>query len=231
MTLAAASRSSGSRPPPKPFLATLMTARLLPWLLTWSTLSLTGCADAATPCCPPDSVDVDEPDATGCRAVTEARREPLIDHDLWRLAEPDEDPWRAHRPEDITCDPTGRQPEDFAGTYSFGIDTALCAYTTVIQETATDLCPGEEVLVWLWRFALTGPEGANAHIAAMVGDELLFEDIVPIPATSGLKVDPYVAKRFHPAGTPITFHIRNHGNNTYQLLELSRCQGTTCRPN
>lgn len=169
-------------------------------------------------------------DAPRCQAVSAEQREQLIEHDLWRLAEPGEDPWRTHRPDDVSCDPTGRQPEDFAGTYSFGIDTALCSYTTLVQETATDVCPGEEVLVWLWRFALTGPEGANAHIAAQIGDEPLFEDIIPIPATSGLKVETYTATRFHPAGTPITFHIRNHGNNTYQLLELSRCLGETCRP-
>lgn len=184
--------------------------------LTPVLLASTGCAD--------------DSDSPRCQPVAADQREPLIEHDLWRLAEPGEDPWRAHRPDDVSCDPTGRQPEDFAGTYSFGIDTALCPYTTILQETATDLCPGEEVLVWLWRFALTGPEGANAHIAAQIGDEPLFEDIIPIPATSGLKVETYAAKRFHPAGTPITFHIRNHGNNTYQLLELSRCQADTCRP-
>ena len=196
--------------------------RPIPTLLTvlatlGSVLGLPGCADDA--------------DTSRCQPVSADRREPLIEHDLWRLAEPSEDPWLAFRPADVSCDPTGRQPEDFAGTYSFGIDTALCAYTTLIQETATDVCPGEEILVWLWRFALTGPEGANAHIAAQLGDEPLFEDIIPIPNTSGLKVETYTAKRFHPAGTPIAFHIRNHGNNTYQLLELSRCQAETCRPN
>lgn len=203
--------------------------------------------DSAAPSPPDDSINTDtaptdsglsdlgedcsdETSSPCCQAVSAERRIQLVDHDLWRVAEPQEDPFRVHRPADIRCDATGRQAEDFAGTYSFGIDTALCAYTTVIQESATDLCPGDDVLVWLWRFALTGPEGANAHIAAMVGDELLFEDVIPIPATSGLKVETYTAKRFHPAGTPITFHIRNHGDNTYQLLEIARCLGDTCRP-
>lgn len=164
-----------------------------------------------------------------CQAVTEEGREQVVDHDQWRLAEANEDPWAEFRPVDITCDPTGRQAEDFAGTYSFGIDTALCSYTTLVQETATDVCPGDGIFVWLWRFALTGPEGANAHISARIGDELVFEEVVPIPATSGLKAETFTARQFHPAGTPITFHIRNHGNNSYQLLEIARCRGE-CRP-
>lgn len=172
----------------------------------------------------------DETSPSQCHPVASGVREHLVDHDLWRVAEPAEDPWLEFRPESIDCDPTGRQAEDFGGTYSFGIDTGLCSYTTIVQASAADVCPGEGVLVWLWRFALTGPEGANAHIVARIGDETVFEDVVPIPATSGLWADTYTAKRFHPAGTPITFHIRNHGNNTYQLLDISRCEGT-CRPN
>ncbi len=184
------------------------------WLPLFFALSAAGCDDEPT---------------QRCRAIGAEAREALVDHDLWRLAEASEDPWAEHRPSDISCDPTGRQAEDFAGTYSFGIDTALCGYTTLVQETATDVCPGEGVFVWLWRFALTGPDGSSAHIAAQVGDELLFEDTIPIPATSALKAETYTAKRFHPAGTPITFHIRNHGNNSYQLLDIARCQGV-CQP-
>lgn len=171
----------------------------------------------------------DDPGGPTCSPIAEDTRRPLVDHDRWLLASTDEDPWRVHRPADVGCDITGRQAEDFVGQYSFGVDTSLCPYTTVVQTTLEDLCPGESVLVWLWRFALTGPEGANAHIAVQVGDEPLFEDVVPIPNTSALKVDNYPVARFHPKGTPITFHIRNHGANSYQLLEIARCMGA-CRP-
>jgi hypothetical protein len=171
----------------------------------------------------------DEVDGATCEPLAENERKVLVDHDLWRLATVEEDPWRELRPADPSCDVTGRQAEDFAGQYSFGVDTALCSYTTVVQETLEDVCPGESILVWLWRFALTGPEGVNAHIAVQIGDELVFEDVVPIPNTSALKVESYPVAGFHPAGTPITFHVRNHGNNTYQLLEIARCLGA-CRP-
>ncbi len=171
----------------------------------------------------------DEVDGQTCAPLAADEREVLVDHDQWRLATVEEDPWSEVRPVDPSCDVTGRQPEDFAGQYSFGIDTALCSYTTVVQETLEDVCPGESILVWLWRFALTGPEGSEAHIAVQLGDELIFEDVVPIPNTSALKVDSYPVKQFHPAGTPITFHVRNHGNNSYQLLEIARCLGA-CKP-
>ena len=171
----------------------------------------------------------DEVNGQSCEPLAADERKVLVDHDLWRLATVEEDPWREARPADPSCDVTGRQPEDFAGQYSFGIDIALCGYTTVVQETLEDVCAGESILVWLWRFALTGPEGSEAHIAVQIGDELVFEDVVPIPNTSALKVDSYPVTKSHPAGTPITFHVRNHGNNSYQLLELARCLGA-CKP-
>ncbi|MBL8788492.1 MAG: hypothetical protein JNJ59_26595 [Deltaproteobacteria bacterium] len=160
-----------------------------------------------------------------CEPLAEGERKVLVDHALWRLATPEEDPWRAFRPDDVTCPQNARQPEDFAGTPSFGIDTTNCGYTTVVQETLVDACRGDNAFVWMWRYALTGPEGAEAHIAITIGDEPLFEDVVPIPTSSDLKVKGYALAEDHPAGTKVFFHVRNHGSNTYQLLELARCKG------
>ncbi len=153
---------------------------------------------------------------------------PVVDPELWRLAEPEEDPWRTFRPADISCPEGSRSSEDFAEMPSFGVDTGLCPYTTVTQRTGSAICEGESLYIWLWRFQLTGPEGAEATMAVALGDAVVWEQVVPIPARSAL-VAVTVPVPPTPAGTPIHFHVRNHGDNTYQLLDLARCRGT-CSP-
>jgi hypothetical protein len=154
----------------------------------------------------------------------------LIDHTTWRLAETAEDPWTEFRPDNIDCDAEGRKAEDFAGIMSFGVDTSFCAYTTVVQTTRAPLCAGEGLYVWLWRFALTGPEGAEAHIEVRLGNDPAWSATVPIPAESALvALTVPMPNAPYPAGTPIWFHVRNHGNNNYQLLDLARCNGD-CTP-
>lgn len=153
----------------------------------------------------------------------------VIDHNTWRLAAFDEDPWKAHRPENIECAAEGRVAEDFAGIYSFGVDTGLCPFTTVVQPLTTDICDGEQLYVWLWRFQLTGPEGSTSTLAVVIGDEPVWEAIVPIPATSALVALQVPLPHGYAKGTPIHFHVRNHGNNNYQLLDLGRCNGN-CSP-
>jgi hypothetical protein len=167
-------------------------------------------------------------EAPTCEPAPEGVLVSLVDHQAWRLAEPSEDPWRAHRPADVSCPDGARTSEDFAELPSFGVDTGLCPYTTVTQPTASAICEGEALYVWLWRFALTGPEGAEATMAVALGDSVVWEQVVPIPARSAL-VALTVPVPPTPAGTPIRFHVRNHGDNAYQLLGLARCRGA-CTP-
>ncbi len=170
-----------------------------------------------------------DPEPLQCRPLAPDERAVLVDHGLWRLASAEEDPWQSERPADIECDASGRKAEDFGGQLSLGIDTGLCSYTTMVQETLEATCAGDELFVWIWHFGLTGPEGSSAHLGVQVGDELVYTQTLPIPNTSGLVAEGFKLTKDHPSGTEIYFHVRNHGANTYQLLELSRCVGE-CRP-
>ncbi len=144
----------------------------------------------------------------------------LISHDNWRLATAEEDPWAAFRPADIACPSGSRNPEDFAGTYSYGIATAECPYTTMVQETLADACKGESFYVWHWNFALTAPENTTAHIGVQIGEVTRWEAIRAIPSEAALAAEAIILEEDVPKGSPIFFHVRNHGANTYQLLDL-----------
>jgi hypothetical protein len=146
----------------------------------------------------------------------------LVDHDKWRLATLEEDPWSDFRPtEDIACPEGARKTEDFAGTYAYSVITTSCGYTTVVQETVANACKGEDLYVWLWNYALTAPENATAQLGVQLGDTLIWSDTRPIPGPSALEATRVALPEDVPAGTPIYFHVRNHGSNSYELLELS----------
>jgi hypothetical protein len=168
-------------------------------------------------------------EALVCPPLAEGARLVVVDHARWVLAEADEDPWVEFRPADITCDESGRQFEDFGGQLSYGIDTGLCGYTTVIQESLEPLCAGDMLYVWIWNFGLSGPEGSAAHLGVDIDGERVFEKTLPIPGPSGLVAQGFPVTVDHPRGAKVAFHVRNHGANSYQLLELGRCTGD-CAP-
>ncbi len=157
-----------------------------------------------------------------CERPVNGESRMLINHDLWRLATSAEDPWGEFRPdEDIACPSGARKTEDFAGTYAYSVITLGCSYTTVVQETLVDACAGEDLYVWMWNYALTAPADSTAFLGVQIGDELVWEDTRAIPSAAALEATRVTLTRDVPMGTPIYFHVRNHGANSYELLELS----------
>lgn len=152
---------------------------------------------------------------------------------------PATDPFSPLRGPDHFCDPIGYGFEDLAGEASYGIESGACNYLTVGQPGLTAIAPGDEILVRLWHFALTAPSPGEAYLALQVGDRLLWQARLPIPCRGGLTgatpggdcpdnpgravVDPpvFTADFAAPAGTPVYFHVQNHGENGYNLLEVT----------
>lgn len=154
-----------------------------------------------------------------CEVAVQGQPRALINHDLWRLAEPGEDPWVQFRPDDVACPEGARQAEDFGGTYAYSVVTTGCPYTTVTQEILADVCAGESFYIWLWNFALTAPDQAIAHVGVRVGS-LDWSTTRAIPGPSNLVTEATLVPDDIPQGTPIYFHVRNHGSNSYELLDL-----------
>lgn len=163
-----------------------------------------------------------EPEPLVCDPVAPGESRMLVDHDRWTLAPAEEDPWAAFRPaEDIGCPDGARKPEDFAGVYAWSVITTDCPYTTVVQPTLAPACKGEEFYVWIWNYALVSPVDATAHLAVQVGDLPIWSGTRAIPGPSALEATRITLPHDVPAGTPIYFHVRNHGSNSYELIALS----------
>lgn len=158
--------------------------------------------------------------ANGSDAGTDAAaaRFPLVDHQEWTPVAPADDPFD-DRPTDAVCEKgEGWDVELFDVESTLGVDTNFCDYLTVAQPLLVDVPEGGTVELRLWHFALVG-EG-EAHIAVRVGDVMLWETRVPIPGDSQLIFDSIEAPQALGAGTPVYFHLHNHGNNTYNLVDL-----------
>ncbi len=54
----------------------------------------------------------------------------------------------------------------------------------------------------------------------MIGDEIVWERTFLIPSPSAFFSEEWLAPRHFAEGSPILFHIHNHGSNGYSLVEF-----------
>lgn len=143
---------------------------------------------------------------------------PLVDPDAWTLVGANEDPFE-DRLSQIDCEAFAYGAEFFGGERAFSVDTGDCNYVTVTQPLLRGVCAGAQVKARLWHFELTGPPG-EGHVAMAIDGATVWEERVSIPSDSELLVSRIDAGELA-AGTPIHFHVHNHGSNSYSLLEVS----------
>jgi hypothetical protein len=141
--------------------------------------------------------------------------------DQWaRVADVEADLFGAERPADLVCDETGLSLESVGPDPAFEIQTDLCDYATAQQPTLVALAPGDTLSVRVFHWSLVADEAAEAHLALALGGEVVWERYVPIPSEPDLLEEDVVIERDLPAGTPLQFHVHNHGDNAYDILEL-----------
>jgi hypothetical protein len=112
-------------------------------------------------------------------------------------------------------------PELLGAEPVFSVDTGACTYITARQPALRDVAQGETLVARVWHFALNAGEAAEAHVALRIGDTTVLDQTVPIPSAGGLIAVSETAPRAFEAGTPVFFHLHNHGDNSWSLVELS----------
>lgn len=176
-------------------------------------------ANAATAA---DAGDDAADSGTSDTETRDARTAPelLVDHTAWTFVEAADDPWRDERPDPLECPNAAYRPEDDA----LEILTGFCDYLTITQPTLRDAYQGETLTAIVRHLDLVDeddPEAsAEAHVAIQVGDTVLWDDRIPIPNVSGFYTPNIVLAEDVPQGTPILFHLHNHGTNTWYLQNL-----------
>jgi len=133
----------------------------------------------------------------------------------WVPVEASADPFD-DRPADVRCPPHGARPEDT----HFEVETDVCRYGTFVHPVPVDLAPGDTIEATVWHLALWAPERSEGHAAIMLGDRLLWERRVPIPGQEAIYPIAVTLDASAPAGTPLYFHVHNHGANAWRLLDV-----------
>jgi hypothetical protein len=153
----------------------------------------------------------------------------LVDADGWSFVAPDADPlWPA--PDDaVPCGESDIQVASFGADEAVEVDTRFgCGWATVTQPLRSSLAAGDQVQIRIFYFAQSTFPQSVANVAVALDDTLIVDEYVDVPAASGLIAPVVVLDRAVDAGAPARFHVGNHGDNSWNLIELSRVFATPC---
>lgn len=167
--------------------------------------------------------------SSGCAPPECEFQEPLVFAEGWRFVPPTEDVLWPPPPDAPVCTVDDIQVATFGEDEAVEIDTRLgCGWATVEQALGVGLAAGDRVQVRIFYFAQATFPAAEAEVAVALGDDVIVSERVPIPSSSGLVAPRVVIDRAVAAGTPARFHVGNHGDNSWNLIELSRVYTAAC---
>ena len=98
----------------------------------------------------------------------------------------------------------------------------LCDWLTLEQPSLRPIRAGDQIEVRTYHADLTAPApDGEARMSFVIGDELVFDERVPIPFQSEFLSAIWTSPRDYPAGTQLLWHVDNHGSNEYLLIEVN----------
>jgi hypothetical protein len=151
--------------------------------------------------------------STGAVDPTDGEFVPLVDPMAWVQVPAPQDPLADHRPDVVEC-PIGGWLFEPQG---FEVNTLQCNYAMFSAPSQTAVIAGSRVVATLYHFDLVAAEPATAHLALLLGDTILWETMVAIPGKADAFNVDVVVDTTVPAGTPVYFHLHNHGQNTWTV--------------
>lgn len=153
----------------------------------------------------------------------------LVDNEAWLATPAERDPFAAHRPVSFSC-------EEFVG-WSVGdmgeldVEMLACGYLALEQPALVDVPAGGNLELSLFHFDLSAPEASTAHLALVVGEDLIWERELDIPggglaAPSAVYLERIELERAIALGSPVYLHMHNHGQNSYVFVHLWAATGS-----
>ncbi|UCH28344.1 MAG: hypothetical protein JSV06_08650 [Myxococcales bacterium] len=98
----------------------------------------------------------------------------------------------------------------------------MCNWITLEQPSLRDIRMGDRVEIRMRHNQLTAPvPGGEANMAFVIGDQIALEYNVLIPSDFAFPRNEWTADKDYPAGTQLLFHVDNHGQNEYMLIEVN----------
>jgi hypothetical protein len=154
----------------------------------------------------------------------------LVDIYGWTVLDAASDPF-SDRIDDVVCPAEGYGPDE---PLAFEVALDVCNYFVGSQPLTEGLVRGQQVELIVGHGLLAPnasdkdpgrdgelPETPVAHVAVMLGERLLWEREIDIPTASRFYVTQHTMTADVPVGTPVIFHVHNHGPNTYRFVEMT----------
>lgn len=153
----------------------------------------------------------------------------LVAGDAWTFVEPSADVLWVAPADAARCESSALQVQTFGDDVALEVDTRLgCGWATATQPLRADIVEGDELQVRVFYFSQATFPAAQAEVAIAIGADIVMRELVNIPTTSGLIAPRLPVLRNASAGTPVQFHIGNHGDNSWNLVELSAITRVAC---
>jgi len=144
-------------------------------------------------------------------------QEVVVDHSRWVLVEDSEqDPLYDIDDDEASCPISSFGAE---GTI-FEIETGTCNYATFTQSTTAVIRAGDRLEFLLWHLNLWDELPGEAHVAIQIGDWLMWENYIDIPADAEV----YDGTIEVPSDIPTTsayLHLHNHGVNSWRFADIT----------
>lgn len=127
-----------------------------------------------------------------------------------------QDPLADHRPDPVDCPEAAWGEEDGA----FEVQTGVCNYAAFDQPLPARLLPGDEIALTVWHDQLDAAEPATGHVALLLGELLLWEAEVQIPAESDELQAVVPLEQELAEDAPLGLHLHNHGYNSWRFVAV-----------
>jgi hypothetical protein len=144
----------------------------------------------------------------GCSGADLVLAEP---HD-WALVTGIEDPWDETN-EHVACPARAAVVEEGF----IELDTKVCSWITVSAPARAGVRTGTALRMLFFHSALVADEPSAAVVGVAVDGETLWQREIPIPSASAFEDVVVTVEHDVVSGAPMTFHVHNHGANSYRL--------------
>ena len=145
---------------------------------------------------------------------------PLANVFDWTVTAPGEDPFAELWSDQVRCPDSEHGPENLGGVWAYSIETGACNWLTIEHPSLSAVRTGDFVRAAGWHFTLSAPEPAFARVGLATAEGVLVQTMEPIPQPGRLMELEFTVQAPIAEGTPIYFHISNHGANSWHLLEI-----------
>lgn len=141
----------------------------------------------------------------------------LVTHSAWEVGKLELDPQADHALAEIRCPPGTYGVDGAPPRETFEVTTGDCNFLTASQPALASVEQGRIIHVIVWHLDLGAPLPGPAHAALSIGGDVLWEINVDVPHRAALYDAEIEAPEDIAEGTPVVFHVHNHGTNDWNI--------------